>query len=749
MNQSLKKFALISAMFLAGFGFASQAVMAEETEPIEITEEAITEDSEEIIEEVLPEEFIEVVEDEEVVPGTANPSDTDLNIQAHVANVGWMPEVHEEDIVGTTGQAHALEAVIINLESVYAGDIHYQTHVSNIGWMDPVEGGQIGGTEGRALSVEAIRIWLTGEVSDKYDIYYQTHVANIGWLGWTKNGKSAGSQGQGYAMEALQIQLVEKGKEAPVSMLAPFYVQQLEMEAHVANVGWMDPVSESSIAGTVGQGNAIEGLKIRLANPVYSGDIEYRVYVEQDGWQSKKVNNALSGTEGKAKHIEAIEISLTGEMAEHYDIFYQAHVANLGWLGWAKNGEKAGSIGYDYGIEAIHIMIHDKDVLPPTSSKEPFDSALLSYNTHVSYVGWTAPVSNSQPSGNLYNSIEAISLSINKDLYSNSDIQYRSHIENIGWEPDWKKDGEISGTYGQSLALEAIQVKLSGDIAKDYNVYYRTYTLGYGWLDWASNGHSAGTEGLARSILGIQVSLVPVSKAPSVTGSEVSFVTNKGAERDGESVTGRVRVNDGQSTIFIYDGPTGISMYGIDISAHNGAIDLNAYKDQFVIIRVSYGTYLDVYAKRNMDLCEKLGIPYGVYCYSYALDNDQALSEANFLLEQIKGRDIKVGVWFDMEDADGYKQARGALTPYNCSSFCRTFCSRVREAGYFTGIYSSSSWFGYYIRGCDEYDKWVANWGINDGNLGYRTDYLGPIQQFTSIPLDRNVMYVPLEYFQP
>ena len=63
MNQSLKKFALISAMFLAGFGFASQAVMAEETEPIEITEEAITEDSEEIIEEVLPEEFIEVVED--------------------------------------------------------------------------------------------------------------------------------------------------------------------------------------------------------------------------------------------------------------------------------------------------------------------------------------------------------------------------------------------------------------------------------------------------------------------------------------------------------------------------------------------------------------------------------------------------------------------------------------------------------------------------------------------------------------
>ncbi len=747
MNQSLKKFAFISAMFFAGFGFASQTVLAEEAEPIEITEETVTEESREVIEETMPEEFVTVEQTEEVDPGMANPSDTDLNIQAHVSDVGWMPEVHEEEIAGTTGQAHALEAVIIDLNSVYAGDIHYQAHVSNIGWMDPVEGGQIAGTEGRALSVEAIRIWLTGEVSEKYDIYYQTHVANLGWLGWTKNGKSAGSQGRGYGMEALQIQLVEKGKTAPVSQDTPFVVDQLEIETHVANIGWMDPVTEKEFAGTVGEGNAIEAIEIKLAHPVYSGGIQYKTYVEKVGWQDETANGGLSGTEGEAKHIEAIKITLSGDIAANYDIFYQTHVANLGWLGWAKNGETAGSVGYDYGIEAIRILLQEKDVSAPTSSREAFDSIPLSYNTHVSYVGWTDAVTDAQTSGNLYNSIEAIRLSLNNELYSNSHIQYRSHIESIGWEIGWRQDGDISGTSGQGLALEAIQVKLSGDITKEYNIFYRTYSLGFGWLDWASNGNSAGSEGLARSILGIQISLVPISETAPVTGSDVSFITRKSGERDGESVTGFVLVNSGQTTYYIAE-PVNDPMYGIDISVHNGEIDLSAYRDQFVIIRLSYGTYLDGLAKRNMDLCEQLGIPYGVYCYSYALNNEQALSEAEFLLEQIQGRDIKVGVWFDMEDADGYKQAYGVLNPENCSSFCHTFCSRIREAGYFTGIYSSSSWFDYYIRGCDEYDKWVANWGINDGNLGYRTDYLGPIQQFTSIPLDRNVMYVPLSYFK-
>ena len=100
-------------------------------------------------------------------------------------------------------------------------------------------------------------------------------------------------------------------------------------------------------------------------------------------------------------------------------------------------------------------------------------------------------------------------------------------------------------------------------------------------------------------------------------------------------------------------------MYGIDISRHNGDIDLEEYKDGFVIIRVGYGSFtLDDKFERNVNECKRLGIPFGVYIYSYALNTEDARAEAEAVIETLKPykNDIKVGVWFDMEDADGYKE---------------------------------------------------------------------------------------------
>lgn len=190
-----------------------------------------------------------------------------------------------------------------------------------------------------------------------------------------------------------------------------------------------------------------------------------------------------------------------------------------------------------------------------------------------------------------------------------------------------------------------------------------------------------------------------------------------------------------------------IYKYGIDISKHNGAIDLTPYKDQFVIIRAAWGTNLDEMAERNRKECERLGIPYGVYLYSYALNITGAKAEAEFLLDTVKGWDIKCGVWFDMEDADGYKKKNGALNSAVISDICRTFCSTIEAAGYYVGIYASQSWFGSYIIDCDRYDKWVAAWGTNDGNLQNDTSNVGTLHQFTSVPLDKNVMYAPLSRY--
>lgn len=162
---------------------------------------------------------------------------------------------------------------------------------------------------------------------------------------------------------------------------------------------------------------------------------------------------------------------------------------------------------------------------------------------------------------------------------------------------------------------------------------------------------------------------------------------------------------------------------GIDISAHQGNIDLGVLKGQidFVIIRVGYGTKgtIDNKFKRNADLCRSLGIPVGFYWYSYALDVEGAKKEAKAMLNAIAPyKDIiKFGVWFDMEDADGYKKKNGMPSNQTLRQMCAAFCEAIETSGYYAGIYASESWFKNQLNGSEvkPYDKWVAQWPTSGG----------------------------------
>ncbi|RHP54696.1 mannosyl-glycoprotein endo-beta-N-acetylglucosamidase, partial [Coprobacillus sp. AF31-1BH] len=92
----------------------------------------------------------------------------------------------------------------------------------------------------------------------------------------------------------------------------------------------------------------------------------------------------------------------------------------------------------------------------------------------------------------------------------------QTHIENIGWQ-GWKANGQMSGTSGQSKRLEAIRIKLTGEMANKYDIYYRVHAQEFGWLGWASNGESAGTEGYSYRLEAIEIKLV--KKGGSAPGS--------------------------------------------------------------------------------------------------------------------------------------------------------------------------------------------------------------------------------------
>ncbi len=142
------------------------------------------------------------------------------------------------------------------------------------------------------------------------------------------------------------------------------------------------------------------------------------------------------------------------------------------------------------------------------------------YRTHVQRIGWQSWVGDGTPGGTSGQSLrlEAINIKLNNQLLGGG-IQYRTHVQRIGWQ-GWKKDGARSGTSGQSLRLEAIQIKLYGEMAKYYDVYYRVHAQYIGWMGWAKNGEMAGTSGYSWRLEALQIVLVLKDGAAPSTSLE-------------------------------------------------------------------------------------------------------------------------------------------------------------------------------------------------------------------------------------
>ena len=125
------------------------------------------------------------------------------------------------------------------------------------------------------MAIQALELRLNGSLANQYDIYYRVHSAGYGWLGWAKNGDSAGTTGLNIQIEAVQIKLVAKGGDPGASSAPAFIsVPALTLQAHVATLGWMNPVGNGGVAGTTGRSLAIEALKLSVSSSV-SGGIGY------------------------------------------------------------------------------------------------------------------------------------------------------------------------------------------------------------------------------------------------------------------------------------------------------------------------------------------------------------------------------------------------------------------------------------------------------------------------------------------
>ena len=306
---------------------------------------------------------------------------------------------------------------------------------------------------------------------------------------------------------------------------------KVEYSTHVQNIGWQEAVYNGQMSGTSGLGLRLEAIKINVVGENLEGAIKYSTHVQNIGWQdyvttnvnSEEENIAVSGSLGLGFRLEAIKIELEGNIAEEYDIYYRVHGEIFGWSGWAKNGEEAGSMGYGLRLEAIEIKLIKKGEAAPGSTENKYYivNPNISYTTHVQNIGWQEYVKNGAMAGtsNKGLRLEAIKIKLDNCYYEGG-IEYTTHVENIGWldsvtvnANEKAENVAFSGTSGKSLRLEAIKIKLTGEVAEKFDIYYRVHGQNVGWLDWAKNGEEAGTEGYGFRLEGIEIKLVKKGEA--------------------------------------------------------------------------------------------------------------------------------------------------------------------------------------------------------------------------------------------
>lgn len=232
-------------------------------------------------------------------------------------------------------------------------------------------------------------------------------------------------------------------------------------------------------------------------------------------WQYSE-NGAVSGISGNvdmnylmgspSNHGDPIEV-MPDEVKNA--LSYEAHVSDIGWQGSVAGGSTAGTVGKNRGIEAIKVS-------------SQIENVQVRYSSYSQKTGWQDYVTDGQISGSTGNNrpLEAVKMELTGSEKDNYDIYYRVHVSDYGWL-DWIKNGEVAGTIGYGKKIEGIQIKIlektseyipetgtNADKIKPFGVEYQAHVSDIGWQQYVSDGMTAGTTGKAKQMEALRIQIV-------------------------------------------------------------------------------------------------------------------------------------------------------------------------------------------------------------------------------------------------
>ena len=198
--------------------------------------------------------------------------------------------------------------------------------------------------------------------------------------------------------------------------------------------------------------------------------------------------------------------------------------------------------------------------------------------------------------------------------------------------------------------------------------------------------------------------------------------------------------------ILSYDDPGYDPVLGVDVSKFQGDVDWKKVKDQgfdFVIMRLGYRGYqngklvTDEYYEKNIKGAQEAGLDVGVYFLSQALNEDEAVEEAEYTISELKRcstEPITYPVVVDSEKIKFGTSRTESMNGTERTDAILAFCKTIEEAGYKSALYANSQWLtkDLDIRRLTDTDIWFADYQIFDNNEAPLYPYPFSMWQYTN-----------------
>ena len=254
------------------------------------------------------------------------------------------------------------------------------------------------------------------------------------------------------------------------------------------------------------------------------------VTLGSDGYYTYTASNASSGY-----YMQAVQIIPSDELKAAMNtagltFYYAATVEYFGRLDWAPCGDYAGSTGNGTPMTDFEIGVIETSSSSYVNTDDHYISA-----TSVAYMSkstgassWGSRKLNGATSGSTTSTLAMLAVKINRydsNYGYSGTVQYSVRTaesdSSSNWS-SWYSDYAEAGSSGS--ALRCVKMSLTDEMAEKYDIYYRVYVGGLGWLGWAKNGEKAGVTGLSLKINAIQIRIVP--KGADAPGSTTDHVVS-------------------------------------------------------------------------------------------------------------------------------------------------------------------------------------------------------------------------------